>query len=265
MNTSSAVTSARMELGRGFAWLGQAWTGLQQHARFWFCLAGIYLLIAAMLGRIPFAGYLLVVMLSPMLLAGALLTLTDGAETAATASAPSNYQRYLAGPLRSLTRALAQEKYVFSMVLLGIVTVGMVMLLRIAQYLLGVGALGNIFSSSAGAVVAGWWRWTGGLLVLMLNISLLMSLFYAVHRTVLAERDPMQAVHDSFTAVTRHATSHVVYLVAFALAYVLIGGAFSWSQLAGYLTLFAVGVPMVALYIHASYRSYRHLFDGHVV
>jgi hypothetical protein len=252
-----ANATSRTEFERGLGWVRVGWHMFQQDSAFWLSVSLMYLTVVALLGVLPFAGFLLAVMLTPMMLAGVLLGLQQGIDLAPGASA---FHRYVAAPVRLLTRAFVNESHVYAIVLLGIVSLGLVMLVRIAEYLLGVGALGNLFSTSAGAAVSWPWRLIGGLLVLLLNVALFMALFYAVHRTVLGGRDVMQAIHESFGASRRYALSHLVYLLGFGTAYAAMGAAFSVSMALGYLVWFALGAMLVPVFLHASYRSYHESF-----
>jgi hypothetical protein len=248
------VAGARAEWNRGRAWVRRGWEQYRRHPSFWAGAAFLYLFSIALIVRIPFAGFLIAVMLSPIVLAGVLLGLQRGLAIPAV----EDKQRWLVQPARLLTTAFRGESHVYAVVLLGIVTLGVMVLVKIGEYLIGVGSVATLIST--GAAVPWWWLVPGALLVLALNVALWMGLFYAPHRTVLASSDPMQAVHESFVACRLHARAHAVYLLVLAVPYLLVAWAFGVSAVLGYLLWFSVGIVVLPVFVLASYESYR---DSH--
>jgi hypothetical protein len=245
------IAGARAEWNRGRAWVQRGWAQYRRQPSFWAGAAFLYLFSIALIMRIPFAGFLVSVMLSPIVLAGVLLSLQRGLEI----PAQEDKQRWLVQPARLLTTAFRGESHVYAVVLLGIVTLGLMVLVKIGEYLIGVGSVATLIST--GATVSWWWLVPGGLLVLALNLALWMGLLYAPHRTMLAGSDPMQAVHESFVACRRHALAHAVYLVLLALPYLLVAWAFGVSAVLGYLLWFSMGMVVLPVFVLASYESYR--------
>jgi hypothetical protein len=255
-----AGVPARADLDRGWHWVWAGWKQVRSDPPLWLGMSAIYLLLATLLGHIPFAGFLLLVMISPMLLAGALLALHEGRGGADAGGPLSEWVRR---PAKQLLRA-ADESHAFAIVLLCIVTLGLVVTLRITEYFLGVSSVHSVigaFTHRAGPPV---WLLTALLVAAALNIGLLMGLFYAAHRTVLAAREPMLAVHDSFMACAGHAVSLTVLIGVFVGLGVCILGAFYASALFGYLLLYSLGLIALPVLVCASYHSYRAVFASPV-
>ena len=71
-NSSSPDKTAPGEnrvTGRGLAWIVQGWHLVQEQPPLWFGMAAIYLVLGFTLKLIPFMGDLLLVLITPMLLA----------------------------------------------------------------------------------------------------------------------------------------------------------------------------------------------------
>jgi hypothetical protein len=252
-----ASASPRTEWRRGTAWLKHGWNEFRRDQALWLTLALLYSVTSGLLGAVlGVMGLLVVILFTPMLLAGLMLSMANGELRAGI-----NIKQNISIATDALTRALRSETYIYLIILLGIVTLGLVLVVQIIQSVLKIGSLSNLFSSSIGAAVSPWWRWTGSLILLLLNVWLMMGLFYSVHRTALARRDAMQSVHESFVGVWRHAVAHVPYLVCFAIFYVMVASAFSANALWGFAVWLVVGTALVPFFVIASYRSYCEVFS----
>ena len=223
-------------------------------------MSALYWLAAISLEAIPFVGHLVLVLLSPMLLAGALLTFKDPASVPAQNPTGRGAFDYVRVPLRLLFGAFASESRRYSAVLTGIVFLGLVIVVAICQYFIGAGSFSGGWSAARHGAAPPALLFVRLLAAATLDIALLMGLLYAVHRTVFAWRDPMAAVGDSFRACVRHPLALATYAGAFALPYFVIVGAFQLSAWLGYALLFTLGTVLLPLFVLASYCSYRDVF-----
>lgn len=249
-----------MQLLHGWRWARAGFAELRQAPPFWLGMAIVYLLPAAIVSRIPFAGPLLVLLLSPMLLAGALLASMD--EKREPASTQTEIERWLYQPGRALLSALTDEKRVYPTVLLGIVTVGFVVLMFIVEHLFGLGSIRSLFAATAHHAAPLWSIALGLLGAAILHVLLLMGLLYAAHRTVLDNRDPMTAITDSFAVCMRQPFAVLALAGPFALLYLIIIVAFGISGLLGYLLLFTAGLIALPAFVAATVCSYRELYPA---
>jgi hypothetical protein len=252
---SSALAQAR-------EWFACARALFDRDRALWLGMAGLYLLFALVLRRIPFVGSLVVVLISPLLLAGALLAAHD--LRARAGRPPAHWRQWLAQPLRTLLQALANEAVMYPALLACIVTLGLVLVATALEYLL---TGGSLVSGLAAGQLAGPVRpWTFAAIVLVtgLYVVLGMALYFLIPLTVLGEHAVLAAVAASFRACARHAAAlalfaigFVVLAVALAVLFVLPGGA--WL---GYGLLFTAGLVALPLFVAGLYCSYRTLFDG---
>jgi hypothetical protein len=252
--------SARAHFERGLSWIHAGWQLVRADPPLWLGMSAIYLLLATLFGNIPFAGFLLVVMVSPMLLASVLLTLDTASSDADGHSDRATV--WIKRPARQLLRVFGNESHVFAIVLLGIVTLGLVVMLRIAEYLLGVGSFAGIMSVIIHRLIPPWWLLISLLLAAILNIALIMGLMYVTHRTVLAGRDPLIGLRDSFTACVEHAGAMTALIGIFVALGLLLMSAFYLSAIVGYLLLYTLGLVALPVLVCASYRSYRDIFPA---
>ncbi len=253
--------------GLGFVWITQGWHRVQERKPLWFGMAAVYLVFGFALKLIPFMGDLLLVLVSPMLLAGVVdgLALQNGHEHAEAnstgSSLPPPIQAWLAQPAQELIHIFSQETKVFGAVLLGIVTLGLAMLVKIIGYLLIGGSM--ISGLTAGQLSATPVTTVLGMgLVAVLYLVLAMGLFYSVPLTVLKNRPPFEAIAESFVACRDHAVPLLALTVPFLAVYVLILAAFTMSHWLGYLLTFSAGLVALPVFVASVYDSYQSLFPS---
>lgn len=243
---------------QGRSWALCGWQRIQGDLPLWLGMASFYLLIAALLNQIPFAGFLLVVMISPILLGSALLALEPGTAAPIAVTPTEQAKR----PLRQLLRVFDDESYAYTIVLLSIVTLGLVVILRIAEYLLGVGSHYSLTNVIMHRILPSGWLMLSLLVAIVLNVGLAMGLFFAAHLTVLAKREPLMAVYESFYACMKHGRALAALGgMALLVGIVILIGFHIWSPL-GYLLLFTLGTVALAVLVAASHCSFRDIYPS---
>lgn len=256
------ATPARAAIARGGCWIHCGWQLLAGRPATWIGMSVLYLLAAVALKAIPFVGHLVLVLLSPMWLAGALLAFKDAAPAPVLNPTGRGAFDYLRLPLRQLLGAFTSESRVYAAVLTGIVFLGLVISVAICQYFIGAGSLSSGWSAARHGTAPPALLFVRLVAAGLLDIVLLMGLLYAVHRTVYARRDPLAAVADSFRACMRNPLALAVYAGAFALPYFVILGAFQMRSWLGYALLFTLGTVLLPLFVLTSYCSYRDIFPA---
>ena len=262
--TTSGLTAGTSQ---GIAWIAQGWHLVLTRKPIWFGMAAIYLVLGFVLKLIPFMGDLLLVLISPMLLAG----LIDGlarphgqgraGPNGTLASQPSPLQAWLVLPAQELTCIFNQESKVFGAVLLGIVTLGLVMLVKITGYLLIGGSM--LSGLTAGQLSTAQITTVLGMgLITVLYLVLAMGLFYSVPLTVLMNRTPFEAIAESFTACRNHAVPLLALTVPFFLVYVVILATLTKSLWLGFLLVFSAGLVALPVFVASAYCSYQALFPS---
>lgn len=252
------ATAAQML--RAVRWVREGWDTTRREIPFWFGVSGLYLIGAAVLARLPFAGPLLVLMFSPMLLAGVLLA--ADAEPRTVSGAQTVYERWVRAPASALFAALTDADRVYSTVLLGIIVLGLIVTTFIIEYLFGLGSLHTLFSRSIYRATSIWSILPGIAGGAMLQILLAMSLVYAVHRTTLAGRDPFNGIAESFSACTRYPVALATLGGIFLLPYIAVMLAFRISTLFGYVLLLAIGLIVLPVLVVATLASHREIFPA---
>jgi hypothetical protein len=230
----------------------------------WYGMSAVYIVLGFLLTLIPFMGHLLLILITPMLLAGVLWGRAHPEQAEPVAAASSSpvqalFQTWIAQPAQELMRIFTQEDKIFAAVLLGIVTLGLVMLVKITGYLL----VGGSMLSGLAASQMGMTQVTtllGMVLVAGLSVLLGMGLLYSVPLTVLGNRQPLDAISESFSACRANAKPLLALVVPFFLVYVVILAAFANSPWLGSLLTVSVGLLALPLFIASVYCSYLTLF-----
>jgi len=231
----------------------------------WFGMSAAYLVLGFLLKLIPFMGDLLLILVTPMLLAGVVWGRAqenhpDQIEPEGAASVPATglFQSWVSGPAQELARIFTQEDKMFSAVLLGIITLGLAMLANITGYLLvGGSIISGLAASQLSAPQAG--TLVGMLVVAVLYVLLAMALYYSVPLTVLGNRQPLAAISDSFSLCRKNAPAVLTLTTPFFVIYLVILAAFAEYHWLGYLLVITVGFVTLPVFIASTLGSYHGL------
>ncbi|BAV35051.1 hypothetical protein SCL_2774 [Sulfuricaulis limicola] len=245
-------------------WIACGQRLVRQQPSLWYGMAAVYIVLGFLLTLIPFMGHLLLILITPMLLAGVIWgrahpNPAEPESAPPLSSAQALLQTWVAQPTQELLRIFSHEGRLFGAVLLGIVTLGLVMAVKIVGYLL----IGGSMISGLTADLAGgtpFITFAGMVLVAGLSVLLGMALLYSVPLTVLGNRQPLDAIAESFSACREHARPLLILVAPFFLVYVVILVAFANSHWLGYLLTVSIGLLALPLFIAAVYCSYLALF-----
>jgi hypothetical protein len=250
---------------RGLAWIVQGWRLVQEQPALWFGMAAIYLVLGFTLKLIPFMGDLLLVLITPMLLAGVVAGLAQEKSAVRqnvngkASSMPALLQAWLAQPAQELVSIFTREDKVFGAVLLGIVTLGLAMLVKITGYLLIGGSM--VSGLTAGQLNASQITTVLGMLVVaILYLVLAMGLLYSVPRTVLGNRPLFEAIAESFSTCRHYAVPLLTLVAPFFVIYLGIIAAFAKNHWLGYLLVFSAGGVALPVFVASIYCSYLALY-----
>lgn len=256
--TQAPATAAGTQLLIGLGWARMGFEQVRREPTRWLPMSTWYLVPAVVLGQIPFAGPLLVVLLSPLLWASALLALAEPSK----ADPGTPKERWMTQPLHELGRAFSDAAHVYPLVLLAIVTLGLLVTVFIVEHVFGIGSLSALRNASTVSVIPSISILAGLIVAGLLHVALFMALFYAVHRVLFAKRDPLNAMEDSFGACWRHGWAIAGLALAYLVPYVAVVTAFSLSRAFGYFLLLTIGLVALPAFVIASYRSYGEVFPA---
>jgi hypothetical protein len=264
-----STTPAVSRPSGAMSWWRGALAIVRRDAALWVGMAALYLLAAILLKRIPFLGNLVLVLLTPIPFASALLV----ARRARNGEAPGAraggvgvaLDRWLLRPLGALTRSLRGTDEVLRLIFACIVVLGLVMLLGIVEYLLTGGSLVSGFSGARYAdaplrpVALG-----AAAVVIALYVLVAMALLFLVHGVVFHSREPMAALAESFRLCRRHAWPLAIFVAPFLAVSALIAAAFgsSATHWLGYLLVFTLGVAALPLFVAGTLLAHQALAPG---
>lgn len=255
--------SGTSSLDRAWGWIAGGQRLVSQDSSLWYGMAAVYFALAFLLKLIPLGGTLLLILITPMLLAGVLWG-QERVRGAEPRPAPSNtsaaalFQAWVARPAQELLRIFSHEEKVYPAVLLGMVTLGLAIFVLIPRdWFVGGSMVSGLAASGSGvpylmilkiAVVAA------------LYVLLAMGLLFSVPLTVIGERLPLASIGESFAACRAHPTPLLGLVAPFFLVYFLILLAFARAAWLGYLLTFSVGLLTLPLFVAAVYCCYLELF-----
>lgn len=252
-------------MGRGKTWIACGRRRVLERKSLWFGMTLVYFVLGFFLKQIPFMGDLLLILITPMLLAGIVWGQAweghaEPAPPPATNSpAQALLQNWIVEPAQELVRIFNQEDKMFAAVLLGIITLGLVMVVKIIGYLL----VGGSMVTGLAAGQSGMAQITtllGMAVVAALSLLLAMGLLFSVPLTVLGNRPPLEAIAESFAACREHGAALLALTLPFFLIYLVILVAYAKSHWLGYLLLLSAGFLALPVFIAAVYCSYLTLY-----
>ncbi len=265
-------------INQAITWIASAWRLFRKQPVPWLGMTLIYVVVALLLKQIPFMGDLVLILITPLMLAGALLTArsmerpaANGAIANETSPSPeadvgSNRRDALLAhalkPVRLLFQAFTSQEKVLVVVVVCILTLGLAMVVKIVEYFLVGGfivsglTVTNLGTTPSVSVLLGM------LAVSVLYVLLVMGLFYIVHLTMLGNHDPMSAIADSFSACLRNAWPLAVFTTAFVIPYAVIESVFSALPWLGYALVLSFGLLIIPVFVIGTYYSYKDIFES---
>ena len=261
----------KVDVQRGWSWATGGLGIIKKDISLWAGMGLIFMLIAIVLKLIPFIGLLLLVLLSPMVLAGALQTANNielGVYVRPVANTLGSWQllqRMIAGLQHAAGRlfsAFSDEDKVLPLMVISTLALGAVVVINILAVLLKVdgSAIGAMFAGSVGARI-----WVpaliGWLLVLVLQLVVAMGVLYVVPLILFRREPPLIAIEKSFITCKQNVVAVGVFGLPFLVVGTLIGALFfSLPFPRDYLATLVLGWFAVPFFATGLYRSYRDIF-----
>lgn len=253
---------------RATRWWHGGYDIVRRDPALWLGMGLLYILVALLLKRIPFLGNFMLVLITPIPVAGVWLTIRQlTGITHVPTPGPDWRERlrfYLGRPARALVAGFRQEVHALPLVMICIITLGLVIIVSIVELVLTGGSMVSGLKAARLDSDFGAWRAIGLLLSLGLYTLLAMALLFVVPLVILNDRLVVPAIPESFRLCARHATALGIFLAPFLLPVIVIELAFSNSFIAplGYLLVLTVGVIAIPLFLTGCYVCYRELMNN---
>lgn len=271
--TATSAAAALAGPARGFAWIACGWGLLRRRAGLWLGMTALYFVLALALKRIPFLGNFVLILISPVALAGALLVaraLKRGEPLPEPAVAPDHrgLRRVVYVALRHPAHALFQEAMgdldrALTLIIVCIVTLGLAVAVAIPELILTGGSVISGLATAPLAAAAGF-RPTlvlAMLAVAALYVLLAMALLYLVPLTLFGARLAIPAVIESFRTCIAHAAAVAAFVAPYFVIVVLIVAVFGTWHVLGYSLVFTLGLVALPAFVAGLYCSYEALFE----
>ncbi len=262
------INIKKADLQHGWSWALDGLHTLKKDIGLWIGMGLIFMLIAIVLKLIPFIGLLLLVLISPMLLAGALQTADDlvsGNLTSSPGHAGLSPQGILAGLQRAAGRlfiAFSDEEKLLPLMVISTLTLGMVVTINILAVLLKIDG-SALTAMAAGSVGPRVWvpALIGWFLVRFLQLGLIMLVLYTVPLILFRREMPLVSLGKSFTMSKQNFVAVCAFCLPFLLVYILINVMFfTLSFPLDDLAVLLLGWMAVPVFATGLYRSYLDLF-----
>lgn len=266
-----AINSVKID--QAWSWVRCGWKEVRRDQALWFSMALMYLVLGMVLFLIPFIGRLILVLLSPMLLAGPLMIAhinAPGQRGRPAPKPPGDYappasqqaQDTVRRAFNQLLAAFNDQDRLLPIIIVSTLMLATVVIIQILEILLKIDgpALRAMFAGSIGPSV-----WLPALLalavVLGLKLVAAMGMMYAVPLMLFRDASPVTAIEDSVTAASHNLWPTVAYLLGFLGLSVALELVYWIQPLLGYLLLLVVGMVAVPVFVAGLYCAYRDNFD----
>ncbi len=255
------MTAAKLPARAAREWITCGLERLRRERERWAGAALVYLLLAMALHRVPFLGDLLLILLTPPMLAGLLLAAQHDAVPPPVPFERARWREliraYLLTPARTYLRLFRSEERVLPVLMLSVRALGGYVAIQILGYVL----IGGSPAGGLGAVALAGGR-AAALLVPLLALVyglLTIVLYHSVALTVFDGLTPPAALADSLRACARNALPLVLFTTVFLVAWAVVTGGFVVSRWLGYPLLLALGTAALALFLPAARCSFESL------
>ncbi len=255
------MTAARLPARAAREWIRCGLERLRGERERWIGAALVYLLLAILLHRVPFLGDLLLILLTPPLLAGLLLAARHDPVPPPVPFERARWREllgaYLATPARTFLRLFRSEERVLPVLMLSVLALGGYVAIQIFGYVL----IGGSPAGGLGAVAFAGGR-AAAVLVPLLALAyglLAIALFHSVALTVFDGLTPPAAFAESLRACARNGLPLVLFALVFLAAWAVISAGFVVSRWLGYPLLLTLGTAALALFLPAARCGFESL------
>jgi hypothetical protein len=259
----------------GWGWVRRGIALFRMQPTLWLAMAFVYLAMAILLGQIPFIGWLVLVLFTPLFMLGALPVAQALAGAGLPASAvpvpPAGrdvraWARYLQDLLTRAARRLFQgfsnEDKMLPIMVISTLLLGGVVVVKILAQLLKVGgaALPAMLSGSVGPSV--WITALIGLVVVLsLETLLLMAFLYTVPLILFRREHPLPSIEMSFSGALSNLGAFMIFIGVFAVTGEIMRILFLLFFFPfDYLAFFIVGLVALPVFVAGLNASYQDLF-----
>jgi hypothetical protein len=269
------IRANRVPARNGWGWVTRGVALFRKEPMLWLSMAFVYLVLALALEQIPFIGWLVLALLTPTLMLGALpvAAALDGpglpAGTVPVRPAEANPRAWLlyvrslfSQALGRLLQGFGSEDKLLPIMVISTLLLGGLVVIRILAQLLKVGgaALPTLLSGGVGPTI--WFTALLGLaVVLTLEALLIMAFLYTAPLILFKREYPLPAIEASFSASVNNFGAFAVFAAVFWIVSEIARTLF--LQLVfpfDYLAFFAIGLVTLPVFITTLYASYRDLY-----
>lgn len=264
----------RVPAKNGWGWIKQGMLLFGREPVLWLAMAFVYLSMAILLSLIPFIGWLILVLITPLCVLGALplAQARDGlglpADTVPPLDTPASrpWLHYLRDLLTRAARRLfsgfREEDRLLPIMVISTLLLGGVVVIKILAQLLKIGGatLPAILAGSVGPSV--WITALIGLLVVLCLEALLLMLFlYTVPLILFRRQHPLPSIELSFDGARNSLGAFAIFIGVFAAAGESVRVLFLLLRFPfDYLVVVLAGLVLLPVFIAGLYASYRDLF-----
>lgn len=260
---------------QGWQWIKTGIVLFFKKPALWLAMSLVYLAVALLLGAIPFIGWLILVLFTPLIMLGTLPVAQalsgPGLPPGALPPAPVerslstwalHVREYFLRAARRLFQGFSEEDKMLPVMVIGTLLLGGVVMVKILAQLLKVGgaAIPAMLSGSIGPAL--WLTALLGLLVVFaLQALLLMAFLYTVPLITFNRDHPLPSIEKSFRAAINNLGAFSIFVGMF----VVIGEAMHLLFLKlnfpyDYLSFLSVGLLVLPVFIAGLHASYLDLF-----
>jgi hypothetical protein len=207
-------------------------------------------------------GGLVLVLISPWLLAGALAGAHEPAAPPA-AGLKGWLDALFTAPARRFALPVRDEHRLAALAISCVLVFGFALLIRIMEELvLKGGSMATGLAATGLAPPMGTGFLIATAIVGVTYVALLMAVFFLVPLVLFGRRAPMDAMVESFQTCLRNAGAWFLLIGIFFVPYAAIVFAYAWIPWTGVVLTLTLGFLLLPLFVATSYVSFQSLFGA---
>lgn len=265
------VQVRKFEVAQGMAWIRCGWRFFIKNPVLWLLMALFYLTAALVFVRVPFMGVLILVFLTPLLMAGTLITAEELNSKSGSKkddrsrfkqSLRDQFAESLSNAARGLFCIFTHDDKIFPILQISMIAVGLTLLVQFAVGMIaGAVLLDSVEIGQIGAIQG--LQVMAALLAAMALYFLLAVLFvFAIPLCALGEATVLGGVYYSYRAVAQNWRPFLVYLIVLSILPALAILCASLLPMEGLVIALIIGCFSFPIVVNSNLCCYKLMYRG---
>lgn len=266
------VQVRKFEAVQGIDWISCGWRRFGKDLESWMLMALFYLAGALVLVRVPFMGVLILVFLTPLLMAGTLITAEElskkserkknGHSSRLKQSLRHQFTGSLSSAARGLFRVFSHDDKIFPILQISMIAVGLTLLVQFAVGMIAGAVLLDTVQIGQIGAIQGVQIMVALLAAVSLYFLLAVLFVFAIPLCALGEATVLGGIYYSYRAVAQNWRPFLVYLIVLSIPPALAILCASLLPMAGLVIALIIGCFSFPIIVNSNLCCYKLIYRG---